>query len=107
MIGHHPHILQAVEKYKQGIILYSLGNFAFGSYSEKARVSAIAEIDFRKHQPVRLTLRPINVLNIDVLFQPTPLTGEAAQKVVRELQQLSSERNTTLTESEDAAVLEL
>lgn len=30
VIGHHPHILQGVEKYKDKYIAYSLGNFCFG-----------------------------------------------------------------------------
>ncbi len=29
VIGHHPHVLQAVEVYRRSIILYSLGNFVF------------------------------------------------------------------------------
>lgn len=29
IIGHHPHVLQGVERYKNGIIFYSLGNFVF------------------------------------------------------------------------------
>lgn len=28
--GHHPHVLQPVEKYGDGLIFYSLGNFSFG-----------------------------------------------------------------------------
>ena len=28
--GHHPHVLQEIETYKDGYIFYSLGNFAFG-----------------------------------------------------------------------------
>lgn len=29
IIGHHPHVIQPVEKYKNGYIIYSLGNFIF------------------------------------------------------------------------------
>ncbi|MFH1956676.1 MAG: CapA family protein, partial [Patescibacteria group bacterium] len=29
VVGHHPHILQPIEKYKNGYIAYSLGNFVF------------------------------------------------------------------------------
>lgn len=29
VIGHHPHVLQGIEKYKRGLIAYSLGNFVF------------------------------------------------------------------------------
>ena len=31
--GHHPHVLQPVQFYNGGIILYSTGNFTFGSMS--------------------------------------------------------------------------
>jgi poly-gamma-glutamate synthesis protein (capsule biosynthesis protein) len=29
IIGHHPHVIQPIERYKNGIIIYSLGNFIF------------------------------------------------------------------------------
>ncbi len=29
ILGHHPHVMQAIEQYKGGLIFYSLGNFAF------------------------------------------------------------------------------
>jgi poly-gamma-glutamate synthesis protein (capsule biosynthesis protein) len=29
VIGHHPHVVQEIEKYKGGVIAYSLGNFIF------------------------------------------------------------------------------
>jgi len=29
VIGHHPHIIQPIERYKEGYIIYSLGNFVF------------------------------------------------------------------------------
>lgn len=31
VIGHHPHVLQPIEKYKGVNIIYSLGNFLFGA----------------------------------------------------------------------------
>ena len=34
ILGHHPHVLQPVEKYKSGIIAYSLGNFVSDMCSE-------------------------------------------------------------------------
>lgn len=107
VIGHHPHILQAVERYKEGVILYSMGNFAFGSYSRKAKTSAFAEIEFNQGRLTRVRLRPINVLNIDVLFQPQPLHGEAADKVVQHLQEMSAKQNTVLENRDGVAVLEI
>ena len=32
VIGHHPHVIQGIERYKHGIIFYSLGNFFFPDY---------------------------------------------------------------------------
>jgi hypothetical protein len=29
ILGHHPHVIQGIEKYKAGLIAYSLGNFQF------------------------------------------------------------------------------
>lgn len=34
IMGHHPHVVHGVEKYKEGYIVYSLGNFLFHSMSE-------------------------------------------------------------------------
>jgi poly-gamma-glutamate capsule biosynthesis protein CapA/YwtB (metallophosphatase superfamily) len=105
VIGHHPHILQAVERYRGGVILYSLGNFAFGSYSQKAKTSALAEIEFRDAELVEVRMRPISVFNVKVLFQPTPLEGKAANEVVTELQALSSARRTQLRNAHGIAIL--
>lgn len=44
VIGHHPHVLQGVERYRRGIIFYSLGNFAFASTSTIADVFALVRL---------------------------------------------------------------
>ena len=36
VIGHHPHVVQGVEKYKNAYIAYSLGNFCFGGNQNPA-----------------------------------------------------------------------
>ena len=89
VMGHHPHILQAIEPYKHGVILYSLGNFAFGSYSQKVNSSVIAQAYFKGDKLAQLRLWPIKVRNTDVLFQSRILNGEAADSVVQHLQELS------------------
>lgn len=107
VIGHHPHILQAVEQYKQGVILYSLGNFAFGSRSRKSLVSAIAELEFEGAALQRVRMLPLNVDNIEVQYQPTPLSGAAADRVVAHIVELSRKRATELSNVDGNAVLEL
>ncbi len=105
VVGHHPHVLQGVEHYKQGVILYSLGNFAFGSFSNTATRSVIAQLTFRDRQWNELRLVPINVKNAEVVFQPRPLAGRDAAEVVEQLQQMSRARQTTLENSDGIAVL--
>ena len=96
VLGHHPHILQAIEHYKDGIILYSLGNYAFGSYSQDAQTSVIAKLYIHNGKFHNAELTPINVLNTEVLFQPIPLKNKAASKVIKHLNQLSAISNTQL-----------
>jgi len=105
VLGHHPHILQAVERYQNGVILYSLGNFAFGSFSNTATRSAMALLTFRDRQWSELRLLPINVRNAEVVFQPRPLAGRDAAQVVEQLQQMSQERGTALENRDGVAVL--
>ena len=107
VIGHHPHILQGVERYKDGVILYSLGNYTFGSFSPKARVSAVAHLHFNGSRLSKVRLFPINVSNVDVLFQPKPLNGKDADKVVATLQQLASQQGTSLRNANGVAELDM
>ena len=107
VLGHHPHILQGVERYKDGLIFYSLGNFAFGSYSQRARRSAIAEITLRDKRLLQARLLPLNVYNPEVIFQPQPLTGAAAQEVIRSLQKLSLALGTHIEDHEGIGVISL
>ena len=37
VVGHHPHVVHGVERYKDGLIVYSLGHFLFHSMSEDRR----------------------------------------------------------------------
>jgi poly-gamma-glutamate capsule biosynthesis protein CapA/YwtB (metallophosphatase superfamily) len=89
VVGHHPHLLQPVARYRDGVILYSLGNFVFGSYSPDATRSAIAELRLRNGRVREVKLYPINVQNTEVVFQPYLLSGAAADQVVGELQEIS------------------
>lgn len=48
VLGHHPHVLQPVERYQNGLIFYSLGNFVFDLWPEKMKLSAIARVTLYK-----------------------------------------------------------
>lgn len=103
--GHHPHVLQGVERYRDGIILYSLGNFTFGSYSENARTSAIAHVTLDSDGLHTLELVPIDVYNPAVLFRPVPLHADAATGAAEGLATLSEPLATRLQIENGRALL--
>lgn len=88
VIGHHPHVLQGIELYKNGIIFYSLGNFAFASKSKTADVSALIRLRLDGKQRTAEIL-PLDVLHRRVGFQPRLLSGYRAREVIEKLRQLS------------------
>ena len=48
VLGHHPHVIQAVERRGNSLILYSLGNFLFVSPTPGTERSVIARLRLRK-----------------------------------------------------------
>lgn len=42
VIGHHPHVVERIEKYKDRYIAYSLGNFVFDQYFSKETMEGMA-----------------------------------------------------------------
>lgn len=101
VLGHHPHVLQGVEFYGGGVIYYSLGNFAFGSYSKTARTSALARITLSGSSVSKAELLPLDVYNLEVSFQPRPLGQDQASAFVRNFNELSAPLGTTLLRQSD------
>lgn len=63
VLGSHPHVLQGTEKYKNGFIIYSLGNFVFDGYRGDANDSAILEATLDKQGVSDLKWIPIEIEN--------------------------------------------
>jgi len=64
IIGHHPHVLQPIEKYKDRLIIYSLGNFVFDqTWSEETRIGAIALISISPDKTAILEIIPIRIFD--------------------------------------------
>ena len=97
VIGHHPHVLQGIECYRKGVVLYSLGNFAFGSASKSSDRSVIARV-YLDNGVKGVELIPLNVLNRDVHFQPRVLSGKKGQRVIDHLNRISRRWNTEIAE---------
>ncbi|MDD4753172.1 MAG: CapA family protein [Desulfitobacteriaceae bacterium] len=107
IIGHHPHVIHGVERYKNGIIAYSLGNFLFHSMSDdhvtklttkyppynvesleqgEAREAVIMETDIKEHQIKEVRFYPVA---FNRRGEPEYLPKEAALNVLDRLQKHS------------------
>ena len=63
VIGHHPHVIQPVEEYENGLIAYSLGNFVFDqSFSEETMEGLLLEVKLKDGEILdyKETTVPIN-----------------------------------------------
>jgi poly-gamma-glutamate capsule biosynthesis protein CapA/YwtB (metallophosphatase superfamily) len=90
IVGHHPHIIQAFEVYRRCPIFYSIGNFAFGSGNSRAEGLMLG---FRFEEARTLVnVYPLYVKNRDprVNYQPKLVRGEAAERMLRRLIEISS-----------------
>jgi len=103
VVGTHPHILQGVEWYNDGVILYSLGNLAFGGgHSRDAVRSALMRVVFTAEGEVEsVQARGLCVDNDRTRFQPVPLTGSENLFLVQMLGRLSQPWGTRVTLVED------
>lgn len=75
VIGHHPHVLEKIERYKGGIIFYSLGNFVFDqkeSVHRNVSRSAIVKMKFSGKRLESYSVIPAVIRN----RQPVPLNWE-------------------------------
>lgn len=98
ILGHHPHVLQPIDRYRHALIAYSLGNFVYSSWSHACRTGMILsasiddaqwdgcsffEIDQRTYAPILIndTAR-IRTLTQEV-SSATPLSSEDYLRQVR------------------------
>ncbi len=118
VIGHHPHVIQGVERRGRGLIFYSLGNFSFSSLTMRHRKSGarmyglLPLVEVRDGQVTGARLVPLYVNNMETWtlpaeapvrptpFQPQPLRGAYARALLQDLQAFSAavEGNRTVIE---------
>lgn len=115
IVGHHPHVIHGIERYKQGVIAYSLGNFLFHSMSDdhvtklttkyppynvdslekgEAREAVIMETDIVAGQMKQLRFYPVA---LNGRGEPEYLPEEAAVRVLQRLNKLSNPLGTEVT----------
>jgi poly-gamma-glutamate capsule biosynthesis protein CapA/YwtB (metallophosphatase superfamily) len=84
VIGHHPHVLQGIEQYRNGVIVYSLGNFVFGGVKRDSYDTALFEIRLSRHAAA-YTLIPVGIRQ----WRVRELAGEEALRVSNHVETLS------------------
>lgn len=83
VIGHHPHVVQTMEKYKGKYIFYSLGNFVFDQPQSQATKEGLAiKIYFTKDRIKKISLLPVVMEN---LAQPRVADKNEADVILQRL----------------------
>jgi poly-gamma-glutamate synthesis protein (capsule biosynthesis protein) len=95
VVGHGAHIHQPVGAHRGRPILYSLGNYAFGTPGRDwFRHGLLARLRIRGRRLCRVELVPILTQNRIIRFKPERVTGPAAramlQRLVRESEPLGA-----------------
>jgi len=99
IIGHHPHVLRGVERYKTGLVLYSLGNFTFASKGTAADSAAMLRLRFAEGKR-EAELLPLDINYRRVGFQPRAASGKQAAAIIAQLNRLSQPLNTRIENRE-------
>lgn len=111
VIGHHPHVLQGIEKYNGKYIVYSLGNFCFGGHKNPHDKDSMIfrqvfrfkdgelMMDYENAQIVPCSISSVGERNN---YQPKPLTEGEFERLRSKIIELSSE----LSGIEDVQIIE-
>lgn len=99
VIGHHPHVLQGIEKYKGKYIAYSLGNFCFGGNSNPQDKDTIifqqtfTIEDGKLKEDDNINIIPCSVSSKSNIndYCPTPLEGDEKQRVLDKIEEYSGQ----------------
>ena len=97
VIGHHPHVLQGIERYRGSYICYSLGNFCFGgNFDPNDYDTVIVQQTFtvtgsQVDTTGGLHVIPCSISSTDTQnnYQPTPAQEDQSQRILDRLRRLS------------------
>ena len=87
VIGHHPHVLQGIEKYKDKYIAYSLGNFVYGGiYYPYDSDSVILQMHI-KDDSYDIELIPVSITSSGYIndYRPMLLDGNDKERVLKKI----------------------
>lgn len=86
VLGHHPHVVQGIETYRDGLIAYSLGNFQFCTARPESNKSIALSMTIEKGRVASHDYVPIT---INRAGQPAPMEPEDAVEMRRMVDSIS------------------
>ena len=98
VLGHHPHVLEGIEVYNGKNIVYSLGNFCFGGNSNpQDKDTMVFQQTFTVQNGELAEDNVTNIIPCSISsdssynkYQPTPLQGDEADRVLGRIKEYSS-----------------
>ena len=100
-IGHHPHIVQGFEIYKDRLIAYSMGNFIFDQFHYATKRSYLLYVWMDSDRLHRAEVMPIRIKG----YTPMPATDTFRNTILKRVSNLSSLRGISLGASGGNAVI--
>ncbi|MBI4734176.1 MAG: CapA family protein, partial [Rubrobacteridae bacterium] len=85
VIGHHPHVVEGFEVYKEKLIAYSLGNFVFSPGNNSGRQSAILTAIVEDNRIVAARVYPVYIEGV----KPKVISGKQGHAWLREVERRS------------------
>jgi len=101
VLGHHPHVLQSIELYKDRFIIYSLGNFVFDNSRTHQKQTVIFSCEFDKGRIICPQIIPIIINN----YQPQLALGDDFEEILKRVKKISKEFKTRVSFSSDSIYL--
>ncbi len=107
VIGHHPHVLQGIERHGHGLIAYSLGNFSFENVKEVPRQTGVLRVRYDSRGCMEaVVFHPAFIKSVPIKH-PVPATGYMGQTVRERMRALSSRWQTRFHDEGDDLVVEV
>jgi poly-gamma-glutamate capsule biosynthesis protein CapA/YwtB (metallophosphatase superfamily) len=102
ILGHHPHVVQGLEIYKDRLIAYSLGDFVFDHYSRITGEAFVLQVSIPRDGTAPWgTITPVYLTDAHGI--PEVVTGDSAKRILDRLTTLSAKRELELTREGDTA----
>ncbi len=109
--GHHPHVLQGVEFYQNGLIVYSLGNFIFDQRHVKPRQSGLLYVKLAKRPDretasVKIELGSVWFVPLEIVKnRPQPAEAKGRKAIVQRFTGQCRRLGTAATAQGDVLIL--